>query len=478
MRRAKIVATLGPATRSPEAIKRLIQAGTNVVRVNLSHGDVGDHEKAVRLVRAIADELKTPVGVLADLQGPKIRTGTFAKGQVDLIKGNKFTITTQPVKGDENVVSTTYAGLPKDVRVGDFILLDDGRLKLEVVESLDHEVVTEVIHGGVLSNNKGINLPGVAVGVPALSEKDTEDLRWALKAGCDWVALSFVRRGSDVEPVREIMAEVGVSTPVIAKIEKPQAVAQLEQIIESFDAIMIARGDLGIETPLEQLPLLQKRAINLARLAAKPVIVATQMLESMLKSPQPSRSDVSDIANAVLDGADALMLSGETSVGEFADQAVATMARIIEHVEESTLSQRSELGISANTSTERAVTRAAVQVAKSVGATYLATFTETGRAAQYVAMHRSPTPLLAFTPDPKTLNRLTLVWGCDPQLTETVDHTDDMVEQVDAWLLANQVLRQGELVVLVAGVPPGVPGTTNGMRVHRVGTGRAEGYQS
>jgi pyruvate kinase len=439
---------------------------------------VGDHEEAVRLVRAIADELKTPVGVLADLQGPKIRTGTFAKGQVHLIKGNKFTITTQPVKGDENVVSTTYAGLPKDVRVGDFILLDDGRLKLEVVESLDHEVVTEVIHGGVLSNNKGINLPGVAVGVPALSEKDTEDLKWALKAGCDWVALSFVRRGSDVEPVREIMAEVGVSAPVIAKIEKPQAVAQLEQIIESFDAIMIARGDLGIETPLEQLPLLQKRAINLARLAAKPVIVATQMLESMLKSPQPSRSDVSDIANAVLDGADALMLSGETSVGEFADQAVATMARIIEHVEESTLSQRSELGMSTNTSTERAVTRAAVQVAKSVGATYLATFTETGRAAQYVAMHRSPTPLLAFTPDPKTLNRLTLVWGCDPQLTETVDHTDDMVEQVDAWLLANQVLRQGELVVLVAGVPPGVPGTTNGMRVHRVGTGRAEGYQS
>jgi pyruvate kinase len=478
MRRAKIVATLGPATRSPEAIKRLIQAGTNVVRVNLSHGDVGDHEKAVRLVRAIADELKTPVGVLADLQGPKIRTGTFAKGQVDLIKGNKFTITTQPVKGDEKVVSTTYAGLPKDVRVGDFILLDDGRLKLEVVESLDHEVVTEVIHGGVLSNNKGINLPGVAVGVPALSEKDTEDLKWALKAGCDWVALSFVRRGSDVEPVREIMAEVGVSAPVIAKIEKPQAVAQLEQIIESFDAIMIARGDLGIETPLEQLPLLQKRAINLARLAAKPVIVATQMLESMLKSPQPSRSDVSDIANAVLDGADALMLSGETSVGEFADQAVATMARIIEHVEESTLSQRSELGMSTNTSTERAVTRAAVQVAKSVGATYLATFTETGRAAQYVAMHRSPTPLLAFTPDPKTLNRLTLVWGCDPQITETVDHTDDMVEQVDAWLLANQVLRQGELVVLVAGVPPGVPGTTNGMRVHRVGTGPAEGYQS
>jgi pyruvate kinase len=478
MRRAKIVATLGPATRSPEAIQRLIQAGTNVVRVNLSHGDVGDHEEAVRLVRAIADELKTPVGVLADLQGPKIRTGTFAKGQVHLIKGNKFTITTQPVKGDENVVSTTYAGLPKDVRVGDFILLDDGRLKLEVVESLDHEVVTEVIHGGVLSNNKGINLPGVAVGVPALSEKDTEDLKWALKAGCDWVALSFVRRGSDVEPVREIMAEVGVSAPVIAKIEKPQAVAQLEQIIESFDAIMIARGDLGIETPLEQLPLLQKRAINLARLAAKPVIVATQMLESMLKSPQPSRSDVSDIANAVLDGADALMLSGETSVGEFADQAVATMARIIEHVEESTLSQRSELGMSTNTSTERAVTRAAVQVAKSVGATYLATFTETGRAAQYVAMHRSPTPLLAFTPDPKTLNRLTLVWGCDPQITETVDHTDDMVEQVDAWLLANQVLRQGELVVLVAGVPPGVPGTTNGMRVHRVGTGPAEGYQS
>ena len=478
MRRAKIVATLGPATRSPEAIRQLIQAGTNVVRVNLSHGDRDEHEQAVKHVRALAQELQTPVGVLADLQGPKIRTGTFAQGHVTLIKGNRFTITTQPVKGDDKIVSTTYSGLPKDVRVGDFILLDDGRLKLEVVESHDHEVITEVVHGGVLSNNKGINLPGVAVGVPVLSEKDTDDLRWALQAGCDWVALSFVRRGSDVEPVREIMSEVGITAPVIAKIEKPQAVAQLEQILESFDGIMIARGDLGIETPLEQLPLLQKRAINLARLAAKPVIVATQMLESMLDSPQPSRADVSDIANAVLDGADALMLSGETSVGEFAEQAVATMSRIIEHVEESTLAQRSELAISANTSTERAVTRAAVQVAKSVGATYLATFTETGRAAQYVSMHRSPTPLLAFTPDVKTRNRLTLVWGCDPQMTETVEHTDDMVEQVDAWLLAHQVLREGELVVLVAGVPPGVPGTTNGMRVHRVGTGRREGYVS
>ncbi len=478
MRRAKIVATLGPATQSTEAIRALILAGANVIRVNLSHGSRVDHETSVRNVRSVSNDLGIPVGVLADLQGPKIRVGTFAKGSIELVAGAKFSITTQPVDGDERIVSTGYAGLPKDVRVDDRILLDDGRLALKVLETRDHEVLTEVLHGGTLSNNKGINLPGVSAGVPVLSEKDLEDLRWALHENVDWIALSFVRRASDIEPVREIMQEVGVSLPVLAKIEKPQAVAQLEAIIESFDAIMIARGDLGIETPLEQLPLLQKRAINLAREAAKPVIVATQMLESMMSSPQPSRADVSDIANAVLDGADALMLSGETSVGQFAAKSVETMARIIEHVEESTLVHRTELSPSTSSSTARAVTRAAVQVAKSVGATYLATFTETGSAARFVAMHRSATPLLAFTPDEKARNMLTLLWGCDPQLTESVSHTDEMVEQVDGWLREHEVLREGELVVIVAGVPPGVPGTTNGMRVHRVGTGIKEGYRA
>lgn len=477
MRRAKIVATLGPATQSKEAIKALLVAGANVIRVNLSHGTRADHETSVRNVRSVSSEMGLPVGILADLQGPKIRVGTFAKGSVELVAGDKFSITTQPVEGDEKIVSTGYSGLPKDVRIDDKILLDDGRLSLRVLEAGDHEVLTEVVHGGTLSNNKGINLPGVAVGVPVLSEKDIEDLRWALNENVDWIALSFVRRASDIEPVREVMTSVGVTLPVVAKIEKPQAVAHLEAIIESFDAIMIARGDLGIETPLEQLPLLQKRAITLAREAAKPVIVATQMLESMLVSPQPSRADVSDIANAVLDGADALMLSGETSVGKFASQSVETMARIIEHVEESTLVHRVELSPGVASSTARAVTRAAVQVAKNVGATYLATFTETGSAARFVAMHRSATPLLAFTPDEKTRNMLTLLWGCDPQLTESVAHTDDMVEQVDGWLREHQVLREGELVVIVAGVPPGIPGTTNGMRVHRVGTGMKEGYR-
>ncbi len=334
MRRAKIVCTLGPAVSTPERVRELVDAGMDVARLNMSHGEYADHEAVYRLVRRASDESGHGVGIFADLQGPKIRLATFADGPVKLKRGARFTITTRDVPGDVDVCGTTYAGLPGDVKVGDPVLIDDGKLRLRVVDVTDTDVVTEVVVGGKASNNKGINLPGVAVSVPALSEKDTEDLRWALHLGVDFIALSFVRSAADAEDVRKVMREEGIVIPVIAKIEKPQAIDNIDEIVDAFDGLMVARGDLGVECPLEDVPIHQKRIIEKARRNAKPVIVATQMLESMIGSPAPTRAEASDVANAVLDGADAVMLSGETSVGEHPITAVETMARIIESTED------------------------------------------------------------------------------------------------------------------------------------------------
>src|SRR6478752_6658466 len=333
MRRAKIVCTIGPKTSSPEQLHALVLAGMDVARLNLSHGEHSVHEQVCRDVRAASDASGRAVGILVDLQGPKIRTGRFARGPVTLRVGQRFTITTRDVEGDDTVVGTTYAGLPGDVSPGDSLLIDDGKVMLRAIEVTDTDVLTECVVPGQVSNNKGINLPGVAVSVPALSEKDKEDLRWALHMTVDFIALSFVRAASDVEDVRAIMKEEGVYLPVIAKIEKPQAIENIEEIVDAFDGFMVARGDLGVECPLEDVPFLQKQVIEVARRHAKPVIVATQMLESMISSPRPTRAEASDVANAVLDGADAVMLSGETSVGAFPIETVATMARIIEAAE-------------------------------------------------------------------------------------------------------------------------------------------------
>ena len=318
LRRAKIVATLGPATDTTEKVRELIEAGVDVARLNLSHGDHSVHDQNYDNVRQASADFEKPVAILADLQGPKIRLGRFADGPHELAEGDIFRITTEDVPGTKELVSTTFSGLPNDVKPGDFLLIDDGKVRVKVLETDGTTVTTEVIVAGPVSNNKGINLPGVAVSVPALSEKDEDDLRWALRRGCDIIALSFVRDASDVERAHEIMDEEGVRRPIIAKIEKPQAVDALEDIIEAFDGIMVARGDLGVELPLEAVPIVQKRAVSLARRLAKPVIVATQMLESMIQNPVPTRAETSDVANAVLDGADAVMLSGETSVGAHA----------------------------------------------------------------------------------------------------------------------------------------------------------------
>jgi pyruvate kinase len=459
---------MGPAVDSPEKVRELIAAGMNMARLNLSHGRHPEHQARLDRVREAAKEAGVPIAILVDLQGPKIRLARFKAGPHDLVRGDVFTITTDEVEGTKERVGTTYKGLPGDCKPGDRILIDDGKVTVEVVEVKGNDVVTKVIEPGAVSNNKGINLPGVAVSVPALSEKDMDDLRWGLRAGADFIALSFVRSADDIVDVHRIMDEVGIRIPVIAKIEKPQAVANLQGIVNAFDGIMVARGDLGVELPIEEVPLVQKHCIELAREAAKPVIVATQMLDSMITNSRPTRAEATDCANAVLDGADALMLSGETSVGEFAIEAVQTMARIISHTEQGGMDMIRPMKSTPKTK-GGAITKAATEVGAIVGAKYLVTFTQSGDSARRTARLRSPIPILAFTPEIGTYNRMALDWGVEPELTPMVKHTDEMVMQADTLLISTKRCTEGELVVIVAGSPPGIPGSTNAMRVHRVG---------
>ena len=468
MRRAKIVCTLGPAVESPEKVKELIEAGMNMARLNLSHGSYEEHQGRLDRVRAAAKEAGKAVAILVDLQGPKIRLGRFENGPHELSRGDIFTITTDEVAGTKERVGTTYQGLPGDCKVGDRILIDDGRVTVEVLEVKGNDVITKCIQPGFVSNNKGINLPGVAVSVPAMSEKDEDDLRWGLRAGADFIALSFVRNAADVMVVHAIMDEVGIRVPVIAKIEKPQAVVNLEEIIAAFDGIMVARGDLGVELPIEDVPMVQKRCVELSRDAAKPVIVATQMLDSMMSNSSPTRAEATDCANAVLDGADALMLSGETAVGEFAIQAVQTMARIIERTEQLGLDRIRPLTKDPRTK-GGAITKAAAEVGETLGAKFLVTFTQSGDSARRISRLRSVIPILAITPDIGTYNRLALTWGVESFVTPMVKHTDEMVLQADKMLIDGKRAHIGEPVMIVAGSPPGIPGSTNAMRVHIVG---------
>ncbi len=471
MRRAKIVATLGPATSSYENIRAIIDAGVDVARMNLSHGSYAVHEEVYANVRKASRDSGRAVAVLVDLQGPKIRLGKFENGPYDLAAGDTFTITIEDIVGTKEIASTTFKGLPGDVKPGDALLIDDGKVTLRVVSTDGVQVITKVEVPGAVSNNKGINLPGVAVNVPALSDKDEADLRWGLKLGADYIALSFVRSADDILRVREIMAEEGVKVPVIAKIEKPQAVDNLEAIIDAFDAIMVARGDLGVELPLEAVPIVQKHAIELARRMAKPVIVATQMLESMISSPRPTRAEASDCANAVLDGADAVMLSGETSVGEFPVLTVQTMAKIIESTEDHGLERIAALGTKPRTQ-GGAITLAAAEVADFVGAKFLCVFTETGDSVRRMTRLRTQIPVLGFTPSENIMRRMALIWGVRSFKVDPVKHTDQMFIQVDEELLGSGLAQMGDKVVVIAGTPPGISGSTNDLRVHRVGDAR------
>ena len=468
MRRAKIVCTLGPAVAGAEKILQLANAGMDVARLNMSHGVQADHEQNYQWVREAADKTGKAIAILADLQGPKIRLGLFAAGPVVLNAGSTFTITTDDVLGDENRCSTTYKGLPGDVNVGDEILIDDGRMRLRATAVSDTDVTCTVETTGPVSNNKGINLPGVMVSVPAMSEKDNEDLRFALHLGVDFIALSFVRSASDYDDVRKVMDEEGIVIPVIAKIEKPQAVDNLDGIMDAFDGVMVARGDLGVELPLEDVPIVQKLIVEKARRNAKPVIVATQMLESMISAPRPTRAEASDVANAVLDGADAVMLSGETSVGEYPIHTVNTMSRIVESTEDHGLPRMAAYVWKPRTKSG-VICRAASEIAEAVDARYLVAFTTSGDSARRMTRYRSRVPVIAFTPNAKVRSQLALSWGIETFLVPEVKHTDDMVLQVDKALLEIGRCGEGQQVIIVAGSPPGIPGSTNALRIHNMG---------
>ncbi|MFE4829679.1 pyruvate kinase [Streptomyces sp. NPDC056672] len=475
MRRSKIVCTLGPAVDSYEQLRSLIEVGMNVARLNMSHGSHPEHEERYNRVRKASADTGRAVGVLVDLQGPKIRLETFAEGPVELVRGDEFTITTEDVAGDKSICGTTYKGLPGDVSKGDQILINDGNVELRVVEVVGPEVRSIVIEGGVISDHKGINLPGAAVNVPALSEKDIEDLRFGLRMGCDMIALSFVRDAQDVVDVHKIMDEEGRRVPIIAKVEKPQAVANMDAVVAAFDAIMVARGDLAVEYPLEKVPLVQKRLIELCRRNAKPVIVATQMMESMITNSRPTRAEASDVANAILDGADAVMLSAESSVGAYPIETVKTMSKIVVAAEQELLSKGLQPLVPGKKPRTQggSVARAACEIADFLGGKALIAFTQSGDTARRLSRYRAAQPILAFTTDESTRNQLALSWGVESFIVPWVSSTDEMVDLVDEEVLKLQRYNEGDAMIITAGSPPGVPGTTNMVRVHHLG-GNAE----
>ena len=465
----KIIATIGPASSGETVLRDLVHAGADLLRLNFSHGTHETHEEVFRRVRAIEQETGRFLGVIADLQGPKIRTGLLeGGGPVMLESGRKLTITTEELAGDACRVSTTYKALPEDVQPGDRILMDDGLLELRVCEARDTEVICEVVVGGLLGQHKGINLPGVRVSSPALTSKDRADLEFAVGLGVDYIAVSFVRSAVDVGVARDAIAALGSDVPVIAKLEKPEAIDELEAIIEAADAIMVARGDLGVELSPEKVPMIQKRIIRECARRRKPVITATQMLDSMREHPRPTRAEASDVANAILDGTDAVMLSGETAVGEYPVESVAMMRRIAQSAEEE-LFLGPHLRL-ARTSGEPlsfadALSRAAAQVAENLDTKAIVAITQSGSSARLATQCRPRVPVLAATPLPGTARRCALYWGVRSALIEPVQDTDEMLEGIERRVREMNLAQAGDVIVVTAGTPIGRRGTTNMMKL-------------
>ncbi len=467
MRRARIICTLGPASDSPEVLEALLRAGMNVARFNFSHGTQEDHLRRLTLLRKLSRKVGRPVAVLQDVQGPKIRLGLFEGGQMHVATGQSVTVTTRDLMGRDGVIPTPITSLPKDVKKGDPILLDDGRVRLEVQRVRGQDVTCRVMHGGLLKDKKGLNLPGAAVSVPALTDKDIEDLAFGQEVGVDFVALSFVRSAEDVERARPHVARLG--TPLIAKIEKPQAVIELEAIALAADGIMVARGDLGVEMPLEKLPAIQKRAVAEVNRLGRIAIVATEMLESMIQNPRPTRAEVTDVANAVLDGADAVMLSGETASGRFPVEAVATMCRIIEEAERGPATPtRYTPSFEQARDVPTGVAAAAVAAATQLRAEIIATYTETGNTARLISEFRPKSRIIGLTPSVETVRRMSLYWGVEAVQVPRLKSTDAMVQVAKQVCTERGLCNVGSTVVVVAGVPLNQPGNTNTMSVHRV----------
>ncbi|MEA5619123.1 pyruvate kinase [Cronbergia sp. UHCC 0137] len=471
LRRTKIVATIGPATSSPEMLKAIIEAGATTLRLNFSHGTHADHQRSIRLIRQTAFELNQPVGILQDLQGPKIRLGKFENGSIILAKGDRFTLTNRPVPGTQEISCVTYDHLAEEVPVGAKILLDDGRVEM-VVEDINREkgdLHCRITVAGKLSNNKGVNFPGVYLSIKAMTDKDREDLMFGLDQGVDWVALSFVRNPQDIIEIKELISSTGKNVPVIAKIEKHEAIEQMEEVLTLCDGVMVARGDLGVELPAEDVPILQKRLIATANRLGIPIITATQMLDSMVSNPRPTRAEVSDVANAILDGTDAVMLSNETAVGSYAVEAVATMARIAERIEqEESLNPNSRLMRDKRRSIPNAISQAVGQIAHNLGAAAIMTLTQTGATARNVSKFRPQTPILAVTPHVNVARQLQMVWGVKPLLVLELPSTGQTFQAAINVAQEKNLLTEGDLVVMTAGTLQGVSGSTDLIKVEVV----------
>jgi pyruvate kinase len=470
-RRTKIVATIGPATSSPEMLKAIIEAGATTLRLNFSHGTHADHQRSIRLIRQTAFELNRPVAILQDLQGPKIRLGRFETGSIILAKGDRFTLTNRLIEGTQEISCVTYDYLADEVPVGSNILLDDGKVEM-VVEEINHEkgdLHCRVTVPGKLSNNKGVNFPGVYLSIKAMTDKDREDLMFGLDQGVDWVALSFVRNPQDIIEIKELISSTGKNVPVVAKIEKHEAIEQMEAVLSLCDGVMVARGDLGVELPAEDVPILQKRLIATANRLGIPIITATQMLDSMVSNPRPTRAEVSDVANAILDGTDAVMLSNETAVGSFPVEAVATMARIAERIEqEETLNANSRLSRDNRRSIPNAISQAVGQIAENLGAAAIMTLTQTGATARNVSKFRPKTPILAITPHVNVARQLQMVWGVKPLLVLELPSTGQTFQAAINVAQEKNLLTEGDLVVMTAGTLQGVSGSTDLIKVEIV----------
>lgn len=473
MRRTKIVCTIGPASESEETLRRLIEAGMDVARLNLSHGDQAWHSAAVRRIRALSAAMDRPIGILWDLSGPKLRVGKMQEGGVELVPGQEIALTTRPILGRPGEVPVQYAHLPEHVRPGERILMDDGLLEVQVLETAGTEVRARVITGGILRSNKGLNLPNASLAIPAITPKDRDDLRLGLSLGVDWVAISFVRTAAEVRELKALIrgyAPNAPQTPVISKIEKPEAIQNIDSLVEESDGIMVARGDLGIETSPEEVPIMQKRIIYKCNLAGKPVITATQMLESMIHSPRPTRAEASDVANAILDGTDAVMLSGETAAGEYPVEAVETMARIALSAEREARGRwqaRRHMPVQCCSIAE-AVSHASTETAANLGAAAIIAPTVSGYTGYMVAKFRPEAPIVAVTPSQETQRRLTLVWGVCPLLAKRTENTDEMTADAMRVAVAYGCVKPGDLVVLTGGTAGSTPGTTNMMTVRVV----------
>ena len=470
VRKAKIVCTIGPATNSRKMIERLIRAGMDVARLNFSHGTREVYGEVINLIREASKKYKKNVAILQDLQGPKIRTGVLKDGKAILKSGSRFILTGRKVIGTSEVVSTTYPAMAGDVKRGDKILLNDGLISLKVNKVRGMDMACEVINGGILTNRKGINLPGIKVGLSSITRKDTEDLIFGISHGVDYVAISFVRTERDVKSVKDIIRKKGVFIPVIAKLEKPDAIENLEKIMDEADGVMVARGDLGVEMSPEAVPVAQKSIINMANRKGKPVITATQMLESMINNPRPTRAEASDIANAIFDGTDAVMLSGETASGKYPLESLEIMSRIIFAAESGSLYRHVSDRRRGKISTfPDAVSSAAVHAAHQIEARLIVVFTQSGSTALLVSKQKPTMPIIAYTAYENIMRRLNLLWGVVPETMRLIEDTDDLIREMDRSLVSNKLVRKGDSVVILMGMPISQKGVTNMMKLHRVG---------